>query len=223
MWHRLVALAALCASGQALTAAFWRGKEVHHKNGVKTDNRDANLQVVTSEEHHELTAKERHASGSDAWKKMGITQGAPCEYNKGDGKGWVRAASRSEAGRLTGVNRRTISDGLNKLESGEIYRASVGIEFRDVSVIEGKRGESWARAPAPYAAVEVSTEGRVRDCETERARLGTKAGRYVVHRIGEERIYEHDLVLLTWKGLAPPDKPVPYGVEFMRVASMAWG
>ena len=30
MWHRIVALAALVASGQALTAAAWRGKEVHH-------------------------------------------------------------------------------------------------------------------------------------------------------------------------------------------------
>ena len=38
MWHRLVALAALFASGKALTAAAWRGKEVHHKNGVKTEN-----------------------------------------------------------------------------------------------------------------------------------------------------------------------------------------
>ena len=79
MWHRIVALAALCARGKALTAAAWRGKQVHHKNGVKTENGEDNLQVVSSAEHHKLTAEERHASGSDAWKKTGETLGAPCE------------------------------------------------------------------------------------------------------------------------------------------------
>ena len=94
-----------------------------------------------------------------------------------------------------------------------------------MSVIKGKRGERWARAPAPWQSLEVSTKGRVRDWETERARLGTKSkdGRYVVHKVGEEQICEHDLVMLTYVGLPPPDKPATYGVDFMRVASMAWG
>ena len=133
----------------------------------------------------------------------------------------MRAASRSEAGRLTGVHRSNIGRGLNKVESGEIWRASVGIEFRDVSVVKGKRGEHWARGAAPrFDTVEVSNLGRVRDAETKRLRPGTKAGSYVLYRIGEDRIFLHDLVLLTWEGLAPPDKPVRHGVEFTRVASM---
>ena len=143
-WHRLVAFAALCASGKALTAASWRGKEVHHKNGVKTDNRGDNLQVVTSEEHHELTAKERHASGSDAWKKMGVTQGAPCEYDKGDGEGWKRAASQKEAERQTGLAAGTLSRALKNSDGAEV--SFKGMQFRDVSVITTRRTSRACRA-----------------------------------------------------------------------------
>jgi len=39
--------------------AIKRGEEVHHINGVKTDNRPENLQVLTAAEHGRLHMAER--------------------------------------------------------------------------------------------------------------------------------------------------------------------
>ena len=67
-------------------------------NGVKDDNREANVQILTRCEHARLEAQRASEAGSDRWKKTGDTQGAPCEYNKGDGEGWSVAPRLSSSG-----------------------------------------------------------------------------------------------------------------------------
>ena len=107
MWHFLIAFAATCATGFTPTAKWWGPRTVDHKNGVKTDNYEDNLQILTRSAHSRLEAQRASDAGSDRWKRAGDTMGAPCEYDKGDGEGWVRAASRSEAGAQAPVRTRS--------------------------------------------------------------------------------------------------------------------
>lgn len=45
-----------------LGGSIFKGYEVHHKNGNKTDNRPANLRVMKKSSHRRLHAKKRRSS-----------------------------------------------------------------------------------------------------------------------------------------------------------------
>ena len=82
LWHVLVAFAATCATGFTPTAKWWGPRTVDHRNGVKDDNREANVQILTRSAHARLEAHSASCAASDRWKKSGETRGAPCEYDK---------------------------------------------------------------------------------------------------------------------------------------------
>lgn len=63
--HRLVAF----ANGK-IKDFFDTKKQVHHKNGNKLDNRNANLEVVTAKEHAAKTLKKRIANKENLLKEF---------------------------------------------------------------------------------------------------------------------------------------------------------
>ena len=100
--HRIIALAFIMAPLITLTA--YMAYQIDHGAAGKLCNAVSNLRVLTSKEHHKVTAERARASGENPWAKMGQTQGRACEYRKVGEDEWTRCASREEASRQTGVS-----------------------------------------------------------------------------------------------------------------------
>ena len=62
-------------------------------------------------------------------------------------------------------------------------------------------------------SVAVSDKGRVRDVKTKALRTPTLVGEYESLIIGGHPVFVHNLVMLTFVGQPPIDKPVPRGVQ----------
>ena len=91
-----------------------------------SETRLARVQVTNRGPRFHLHRSQHHANE----RQSGDTRGAPCEYDVGDGKGWVRVASRPGAARLKGVSYSSLRNGLKRKD---IWTAPNGVRFRNVS------------------------------------------------------------------------------------------
>jgi hypothetical protein len=167
---------------------------------------------ATAENNQRAREAAKRAGEGSAAQKGAKKRGAACEWRRVTkngkaikGQSWTRADGRSQAARATGVARSTIQDAI---ASGDVVKGGRHyFVFRDASAMQRIKGERWKRAPAPWASVEVSNMGRVRDIVTKRERLPTQHTGYLRLEVSGMKIYLHVLVMLTFKGLPPVDSP----------------
>ena len=119
-----------------------------------------------------------------------------------------RDATRSDATRRDATRR----DATRRPKPGLLVDS-----YRSVAV--DRDGETWARAPAPYDDFEVSILGRVRNASTKVLRTPRRGVVYDEMEIGGKHVRVHVLVMLTWVGLPPVDKPVSRRVRRAALAS----
>ncbi|KAH8046504.1 hypothetical protein JL720_16367 [Aureococcus anophagefferens] len=192
---------------------------IDHLDGCTSHDSFDNIEVLygfDADKENTRRAREaaKRAGEESAAQKSAVKKGAACEWRrvKKDGtairgEGWTHADGRRQAACATGVAGHSMVE--NAIASGDVVKGGRHyFVFRDASAMTKIKGERWKRAPAPWASVEVSSHGRVRDYETKRERLPTKTGRYLSLKIAYKQVGLHVLVKTTFDGRPPLHKPV---------------
>ena len=202
----------------ACSLAKFQLTAVDHLDRCRLNNDLSNLEVLygfdaTAENLRRAREAAKRAGEESAGMKSGVKRGVACEWRrvKKDGtairgQSWTHAAGRRQAARATGVKHHsTVEDAI---ASGDVIKGGRHYwVFRDASAMTKIKGERWKRAPAPWASVEVSNMGRVRDFATKQERIPRPHCGYRTLKIADKQIYLHVLVMLTFEGLPPLDSP----------------
>lgn len=149
---------------------------VHHINGIKSDNRPENLQVLTPTEHAKLHAEQ---GGAEATRQR-RAQERGGEPTHREAKALRAAKRREELRARTAEMKRLYLEGKSTLEIGSIvgiHASGVSRHLREAGVLV-RHGNQVARSALPKAQQVVKARSGLR---CERCGCSTKWGGSQVH------------------------------------------